>query len=219
MRRLSGLPAVLRATLLSLKDGCRQAMLRRALRRLSRQAVRKIVIGAGATRYKGWTATNREVLDLLSVQDWCSNFRPDSLDAILAEHVWEHLSPADAITAARNCFRFLKPGGHLRVAVPDGNHPDPGYIESVRPGGSGAGSDDHKVLYTGDTLTAVFTAAGFEVSLREYFDDLGTFNCTEWDPADGMVRRSLRHDSRNADGRPHYTSIILDARKPPALLK
>ena len=62
----------------------------------------------------------------------------------MAEHVWEHLSEADARAANRLCFRYLKPGGVLRLAVPDGLHPDPGYIDEVRPGGTGAGVDDQE---------------------------------------------------------------------------
>lgn len=40
-------------------------------------------------------------------------------DAFVAEHVWEHLSLADAHRAAQNCHRYLRPGGRLRLAVPD----------------------------------------------------------------------------------------------------
>lgn len=47
---------------------------------------------------------------------------PDGLaDAFLAEHVLEHLSLQDAHHAARNCHRFLRPGGRMRIAVPDPN--------------------------------------------------------------------------------------------------
>lgn len=52
---------------------------------------------------------------------------PDGLvDAFLAEHVWEHLSLEDAHRAARNCHEFLRPGGRLRLAVPD-----PAWFASV----------------------------------------------------------------------------------------
>lgn len=45
---------------------------------------------------------------------------PEGLaDAFLAEHVWEHLSLDDAHRATRNCQRYLRPGGRLRLAVPD----------------------------------------------------------------------------------------------------
>lgn len=41
------------------------------------------------------------------------------VDAFVAEHVWEHLSLQDAHRATRNCQRHLRPGGRLRLAVPD----------------------------------------------------------------------------------------------------
>lgn len=112
------------------------------------------------------------------------------------------------------CFEFLKPGGAIRVAVPDGNNPDPAFIEYARPGGTGAGADDHKVLYRIESLSAVFQSAGFEIRPLEYFDAAGAFHTSEWEPNDGMITRSLRFDERNSDGRPHFTSVIIDAVKP-----
>ncbi len=157
-----------------------------------------------------------EFLNLLAPGDWDRLVNPDSLDAILAEHVWEHLSADDARDAARICHKYLRPGGYLRVAVPDGLHPDPGYIESVRVGGTGAGAADHKQLYRYDSFAAVFKSAGFEVRHYEHFDESGRFDFREWDPRDGMIWRSMRFDERNRDGNPNYTSIVLDAVKPAA---
>jgi len=136
------------------------------------------------------------------------------VDAILAEHVWEHLDCSALILAAQNCFTYLKPGGYIRVAVPDGLHPDEEYIDYVKPGGWGVGSDDHHVLYTYRTLEAVFALVGFETTLLEYFGERGTFHYQEWSPADGMISRSSRYDRRNRTRQLAYTSIILDARKP-----
>ena len=136
------------------------------------------------------------------------------MDAILAEHVWEHLDCRAALVAAQNCFTYLQPGGYIRVAVPDGLHPDEEYIDRVKPGGWGEGSDDHHVLYTYRTLEAVFALVGFETRWLEYFDERGTFHYQEWSPADGMIQRSSRYDRRNRTRELAYTSIILDARKP-----
>jgi len=180
---------------------------------LARSPKKRIVIGAAGICAPGWVATEFDILDLCATADWERLVAPGSLDAILAEHVWEHLGEAEAGHAARNCLRFLKPGGRLRVAVPDGLHPDPGYIDAVRVGGSGAGADDHKVLYRHDSFAAVFRNAGFEIRALEHFDDRGQFHFVDWDPRDGMVWRSLRFDERNRDGRPNYTSIVVDAVK------
>ena len=211
MTRLAWLPDLIRDPLVLLKNRYRRSILKNTLARLSNK---RIVVGAGGTRFEGWIPTEQEVLNLLIESDWLRYLKRDSLDAILAEHVWEHLASEESVIAATNCFTFLKPGGYLRVAVPDGFHPDADYVESVRPGGSGAGADDHKVLYTYDRFRDLFDSIGFDVVLLEYFDERGEFHCQEWSSADGFVQRSKRFDSRNADGRLSYTSIILDARKP-----
>lgn len=45
---------------------------------------------------------------------------PDiSIDAIYASHVWEHLYYNDALLALKECYRVCKPGGYVRIAVPD----------------------------------------------------------------------------------------------------
>ena len=182
---------------------------------LARVANKRIVLGAEGVHQRGWIPTDQEVLDLLKDSDWQKWFAPGSIDAMLAEHVWEHLTPEQGRVAAKQCFTYLKPSGYLRIAVPDGLHPDPEYVERVRVGGSGAGAHDHKVLYTYRTLSALFEAAGFQVELREYFDESHQFHYRDWSPEQGLVHRSKRFDSRNAGGALNYTSIILDAIKPP----
>jgi predicted SAM-dependent methyltransferase len=173
----------------------------------------RVVVGASGVFPQGWVPTDIEDLNLLSNADWSRWFQPDSLDAILAEHVWEHLSAEDGLRAAKFCHHYLKPGGYLRLAIPDGLHPDPAYIEHVRVGGSGPGADDHKVLHTWQTLSAMLTEAGFRTQMLEYWDESGTFQSTDWDPEAGMVHRSRRFDQRNADGTLRYTSLIVDAIK------
>lgn len=188
---------------------------RKDIRRLAGVTERplRLVIGASGKTTPGWHETEQRYLDLLIPADWERLFVPGSIDAIFAEHVWEHLTPEDALTAARNCHRFLAKGGSLRVAVPDGFHPNPEYIAAVRPGGTGAGADDHRVLYDYARLREVFEAAGFAVELLEYFDGNGVFHRTDWSDERGHVRRSARYDERNAGGTLAYTSIILDAVK------
>jgi predicted SAM-dependent methyltransferase len=142
---------------------------------------------------------------------WHRFFADRSVDAILAEHVWEHLTPEDASKAARTCYRFLRPSGRLRIAVPDGNNPAPEYIAAVRPGGSGPGAQDHQQLFTVHSLSRLLEEAGFDVTPLEWFDENGEFHSRAWDPMDGFVRRSLRFDERNVNGKSGYTSLIVDA--------
>lgn len=172
----------------------------------------RVVVGAESRVDPGWIATEQEYLDIADKRDWERFFAHDSIDAILAEHVFEHLTPADAYLAARNCHEFLKPGGLLRAAVPDGLHPDPAYIEWVDVGGIGPGAHDHKLLYDYASFSRLLAAAGFEVRLLEYWDEQGVLHQADWDPAQGWVRRSVRFDTKERGGF-RYTSIILDARK------
>jgi predicted SAM-dependent methyltransferase len=202
-------------------------------RRLASSPRKRIVIGAWSRFDPGWIPTQREFLDLTDPTHWQRCFEPDSVDAMLAEHVWEHLTPEEGLSAARTCFRYLRPGGTLRVAVPDGLHPDPAYIDTVKADegaatptyGLSGNATNHRALYTYRTLRELFQSAGFRVTLYEYFDEAGTFHCQEWDPKGGTIWRSKRFDPRNKRGKLasvypgtlgdylSYSSIVLDAVK------
>lgn len=132
----------------------------------------------------------------------------------MAEHVWEHLTGEGALQANANCYEFLRPGGRLRIAVLDGFHPDPAYIEYIRPGGPGPGADDHKVFYYYQSLKEQLEKTGFMVHLLEYWDERGHFHFREWTSEDGHIRRSKRYDLRNQDGSLVYNSLIVDAVNP-----
>lgn len=177
----------------------------------------KIIIGAGQTRYDGWVATQESDLNLLSISDWNKLFLIDSVDAMLAEHVWEHMTYEDGILAAKNCFRYLKPGGYIRCAVPDKNFQDEWYQDMVKVGGPGPidhPAVTHKILYDYETLISVFEKAGFEVSLLEYCDKNGDFHFVYWNEYDGKIGRSFRYDTRNSIEKLGMVSIIIDAKKP-----
>ena len=81
----------------------------------------KIIIGAGNTTYAGWLATQENELNILNRADFEKQFQEESIDAMLAEHVWEHMTEQEGIQAAKNCYTFLKRGGYIRCAVPDKN--------------------------------------------------------------------------------------------------
>jgi predicted SAM-dependent methyltransferase len=171
---------------------------------------RRIVIGSSGVFQAGWVPTNAQQLNLVRRDTWTEYFTPDSIDAMLAEHVWEHLTLEEAKTAAATCYHFLKPGGYIRLAVPDGLFPDPEYQEYIKVGGEGGGGEipgGHMVVYTYGLLREVFESAGFKTRLLEYSDESGGFHFEEWDPADGMIHRSKRFDERGP------ISIILDATK------
>jgi predicted SAM-dependent methyltransferase len=173
----------------------------------------RFVVGASGVFESNWIPSDIEYFNILHKENWKRYFEQSSIDAILSEHMWEHLTLEEGVIAANNCYAYLKPGGNLRIAVPDGFHPDENYIEQVKVGGSGAGADDHKVLYTYKSLSSLFEQAGFKVTLLEYFDEHGKFHAKDWDVLHGKIRRSARFDERNENHKLNYTSIVLDAKK------
>jgi len=173
----------------------------------------RVALGSGGLAETGWIPTDINVLDILRLEDWQYFFGLGVIDALLSEHVWEHMMPEDGLIAAHNCYKYLKPGGYFRVAVPDGFHPNAEYIDWVKPGGIGAGAEDHKILYNFRSLERIFVQAGFKIDLLEYFDEKQEFHYKEWSPQDGMIYRSKRFDERNQNGLLNYTSLIIDAEK------
>jgi predicted SAM-dependent methyltransferase len=176
----------------------------------------KIIVGAGRTYQPGWTSLEQSELDITNRFQWARRFAPASLDAVLAEHVFEHLTVEEGYTAARNCFEYLKRGGYLRVAVPDGLHPVPNYIKWVEPV-TGWNGDDHKVLYDYHSLSGLLIKAGFNVRILECWDENGDFRINEWSQADGNISRCLNHYWTqcflNSVVGTQYTSVIIDAFK------
>jgi predicted SAM-dependent methyltransferase len=168
---------------------------------------------AGINPDETWVATDIDELDITKQSDWRKHLFFLRLDNIFAEHVWEHLTELETELANRNCYRFLRKNGTLRLAVPDGYNPDKNYIEYVRPGGNGAGADDHKILYNYKIMTQRLEEVGFKVNLLEYWDEFGKFHFVEWSDEGGRVERSRRYDSRNINDVLGYTSLIIDAVK------
>lgn len=177
----------------------------------------RIIIGAGATAYEGWISTQEDELDVRNREQLMKQYSPDSIDALLAEHVWEHMTLEEGVAAARNCFMLLKPGGYLRCAVPDANFRNEWYQNMVQVGGPGPVDHPaytHKIVYDYRSFRSVFEQAGFQVELLEYCDEYGGFHYHYWNEADGRIGRSFRFDTRNSRDGLGMVSIIVDAKKP-----
>jgi len=176
----------------------------------------KIIIGAGRTQIDGWVSTQENEINLIDEETWKKKYELNSITNILAEHVWEHLSYEDGMLAAKNCYKYLKSGGMIRVAVPDGNFRNDWYQNMVKIGGPGPidhPAYTHKVLYTYNELIKCFENAGFKVDLLEYCDEDGKFHYKYWNEQDGKIGRSFRYDTRNSHEKIQMVSIIIDAKK------
>ena len=174
----------------------------------------KLIIGAGGKKQDGWISTEQSQLDLFNREDFARVLMGAvGYECILMEHVLEHIPQKDMPTVIKNCFDFLSINGRLRIAVPDGYHPDKEYIDYVKPGGTGAGADSHTVLFNYLVLTNLMENAGFKTVPLEWWDEHNMFHASPWNEIDGNIERCLANDPRNRDGKPHYTSLIMDGIK------
>ena len=170
----------------------------------------RIVVGSAQIGSKGWFETDILVLDLTNEQQFRRFFSRHPIGSAMAEHVIEHLTTEQIAAMLGNFHRYSTPDFCLRIAVPDGYHADPDYVENVRPGGKGAGADDHQHLFNHASLSALFAGFGFRAEAKEYWDAQRQFHSAYQNDERGRIRRSFINDSRNADGQPHYTSLIID---------
>lgn len=114
-------------------------------------------------------------------------FRSGSVSAVYSSHFLEHIRREEAAAFLRECHRVLRPGGILRVVVPDLRRLARLYLEGGngrrlsadefvastllreerRPGlarrllGSFSDRADHLWMYDGDSLVALAREAGF----------------------------------------------------------
>lgn len=177
----------------------------------------KLVIGAGEyNNNPGWIHTQQRELNLMNENNWSIRFDHDSITAILAEHVWEHLTYEEGVQAAKMCRKFLKPRGYIRCAVPDGFFQDETYQNIVKIGGPGSKEHpaaSHKIVYNYKTLTEMFEVAGYKVQLLEYCDEEGRLHQNDWDGMGGVIFRSKKFDPRNQGKKLIFPSLIIDALK------
>lgn len=60
------------------------------------------------------------------------NFEDDSVDIIYSSHTIEHLTYEEAAFVFGECYRVLKPGGRIRIIVPDLSVMINSYIENAK---------------------------------------------------------------------------------------
>jgi SAM-dependent methyltransferase len=100
----------------------------------------KLNIGCGTSGIAGWVNIDNSPTILLSrlplgkrlfrTPDWPRDVRrvdvrkripfPDaSVESVYSSHTFEHFSYDESLAVARECFRVLRPGGVIRIVVPD----------------------------------------------------------------------------------------------------
>jgi predicted SAM-dependent methyltransferase len=173
----------------------------------------KIIVGAGPTKYKGWFSTDIVTLDVTKESDFEKYFNKKKIKNVLAEHVLEHLTDPELEKMIKNFYKYSDDEINIRIAVPDGFHDNKRYLDSVKPGGTGEGADDHKNLFNVNSLSVLFEKYGFIANPVEYWDEHREFHEGYIDDMNGYVKRSLVNDKRNINKLPIYTSLIIDFKK------
>ena len=122
-------------------------------------------LGAGRHELPGFVPIDRERGGEIYPLDY-----PDgSIDEIRASHVLEHFSHREVSDVVRHWIQKLKPGGRLRIAVPDFERVARDYLDgkaiAVQDYVHGSHSDEndfHKCAFDAEVLTELFLALGLE---------------------------------------------------------
>jgi len=198
---------------------------------LSQAGPKRFQFGSGGHRLAGWFNTDYEPwvpevyhLDMREALPFPDN----SLDVAASEHVFEHFSYQDGTKILSELFRCLKPGGLVRMSMPDldqyialwdkpASQAKTAYMQAYV-GIEHAGdpvtpcmtlnlamrSFGHQFLYDRPTLSSLLARTGF-MDIRF---------------ATPSNRSGLRLDDfevRGASGNPildHYETMIVEAQKP-----
>jgi ubiquinone/menaquinone biosynthesis C-methylase UbiE len=139
--------------------------------------------------YFGWI--NIDILDMKSYADQFGfNFiqhdvtkplliKDGIVDIISSSHLLEHLTREEGYNFLKECYRIMKPGGIIRISVPDTKKITEDYVEGrirehrfINTGVADADDDagayynlllaGHKTLYDSDSLRSLLSKVGFK---------------------------------------------------------
>ncbi|MDQ1637038.1 MAG: hypothetical protein QOF62_377 [Pyrinomonadaceae bacterium] len=156
---------------------------RRVTRQLAQTTPRFLNLGSGPRgisssdwfNVDGWADTNVHLaIDFNRPLPFPNN----CFEGVFSEHVFEHFNPQQGQSLLRECLRVLRPGGCLRLIVPDGEKLLRTYIDNPselvgRRNGNGEGFAmdavnsyfrqryEHQFIYDWQTLEDQLRRAGF----------------------------------------------------------
>jgi predicted SAM-dependent methyltransferase len=125
----------------------------------------RLNIGAGPTALEGFTPIDCKNGD----QAYPLKHEDGSVEEIYASHVLEHFSHRNTPEVLKHWVSKLKPGGRLRIAVPDFGWVARSYVagepintQGYVMGGHVDEDDHHKALFDRESLAELMLAAGLE---------------------------------------------------------
>ena len=162
----------------------------------------KLHLGCGTKHIEGYT--NIDVRYLPGVDEvnnikFLRNYKPNSVDVIYACHVLEHFSRWEYKTVLNRWFEILKPGGTLRLAIPNFSaicsyYVKTGDLSSIMGllyGGQDYDENYHYVTFDYNSLSNDLTQIGFN-NIKEY-----NHKTTEHASIDDFSKSYLPHLDEN----------------------
>lgn len=178
-----------------------------------------LILGAALTSQDDWISTNEEWLDISNRKDWFRLFKNQKkVNKAVAEHVFEHLTKDEMRKSLGLIYLHLVENGTLRIAVPDGNHPDPLYRKHTGINGIGADASDHKQFITFEFLEEELKKAGFKCKLIQGYTKEGNLINNDFSTKNGFIMRSRNKSYKKINKLgwefpDSNTSLIVDAFK------
>ena len=179
--------------------------LRNAIARQASRGDVKVILGASHTQFPGWIPSDLPHFNIVDRSHWKFLFRSHCASNLLAEHVFEHLTVDQVKQALRHCHDWMKPGGCLRIAVPDANHANPEYLKMTLPP-----ADGHLSAWNYETFSNVLAECGFRAIPLEYYSHDKHLVKVPFDSVNGPVSRSLQQGYVHHEIR-DYSSLVIDA--------
>ncbi len=168
----------------------------------------KLHLGAGPINLEGWVnidAREASHIHLIANNFDLTEFADESLSEIYLCHVLEHFSFKESELLLNNFRKKLKPGGVLRISVPDvdhlinaykANNDDLELVKMAFMGGQDYEYNFHKSIYNNTLLSKLFIKCGFEnpekwSTIDDFGVDLGDWSNKNFDTPAGLFPVSL----------------------------
>lgn len=144
----------------------------------------KLHLGCGNIRLKDFCNVDilsTHAVDVVSDISTLINFNDNSIDLIYACHVLEHFSHEESLKVLKRWFEVLKPGGELRISVPDIDRIVRIYSKNWQHFQTPGNTPWIGLLYGGQTDSYDFHKTGFNFCwMKHLLERMGFVNVHEY---------------------------------------
>jgi predicted SAM-dependent methyltransferase len=145
---------------------------------------KRLHLGCGTRRAPGFCnvdVTPMPSVDIIDDVARLERFPADYAESIYACHVLEHFSHAEAVAVLRRWYRVLKPGGEIRISVPDIDRIVQIYVRNWDHFQTDGNAPWTGLIYGGQTDVYDFHKTGFNFCwLRHLMTEIGYEGVAEY---------------------------------------